>query len=293
VRDSLTRRVPRERRAPSSSARRAGLFVVSAGPGRDPHRDQRRPGDRLLPDGAPALGFGSGADGAERGLHGSPHRPGETGPRRRVTRMMKPRPLGGRALRARQAQPSAGVQDRRGAEEVDAQAVQRASRAVKSALSKRPGEWMSSSQLRRSVPSRVRRDLDDALLHLEMSGDIQVQATAYHGHEGARIRLRTHRRGGVDTCPPLTPPEPHCRKTNSSSTCGFAVPCAASSALRGGQLSTCPPLGAERQQRRRPRPATPSIEIWLATVSTARPSGRPPRCTRREPRRPPFTKEPT
>ena len=75
------------------------------------------------------------------------------------------------------------------AEEVDALAVRRASQAVKTALGKRPGAWMSSADLRRAVPSRVRRDLDDALDALALSGDITAEATEYHGQPGTRYRL--------------------------------------------------------------------------------------------------------
>src|SRR3712207_3218265 len=75
------------------------------------------------------------------------------------------------------------------AEEVDAQAVKRASHAVKTALSKQPREWLSSSELRRAVPSRVRADLDDALDALVLSGDIEAEATEYHGRSGTQYRL--------------------------------------------------------------------------------------------------------
>jgi hypothetical protein len=76
------------------------------------------------------------------------------------------------------------------ADEVDAQAVTRASQAVKTALSKRPGEWLSAGELRRAVPSRVRANLDDALDALALSGDIEAEATEYHGQSGTRYRLR-------------------------------------------------------------------------------------------------------
>ncbi|MGR7025570.1 bifunctional DNA primase/polymerase [Geodermatophilus sp. URMC 62] len=76
------------------------------------------------------------------------------------------------------------------AEEVDAQVVRKASQSVKTALSKRPGEWMSAGELRRAVSSRVRGNLDDALAALELSGDIEAEATEYHGQSGTRYRLR-------------------------------------------------------------------------------------------------------
>jgi hypothetical protein len=76
------------------------------------------------------------------------------------------------------------------AEEVDAQAVKRASQAVKTALGKRRGEWLSSGDLRRSVASKVRRDLADALDALALAGDIETEATEYHGQSGTRYRLR-------------------------------------------------------------------------------------------------------
>ncbi|EWC61904.1 DNA primase/helicase, phage-associated [Actinokineospora spheciospongiae] len=76
------------------------------------------------------------------------------------------------------------------AEAVDAQAIQRASRAVKTALGKNPGGWMSAGELRRAVPSRVRRDLDDALDALGLSGDIDTEAITYRGQQGTRYRLR-------------------------------------------------------------------------------------------------------
>src|SRR3712207_1023499 len=76
------------------------------------------------------------------------------------------------------------------AEEVDTLAVKRTSQAVKKALGKRPGEWLSASELRRAVPSRVRDNLDDALDALELSGHIEAEATEYHGQSGTRYRLR-------------------------------------------------------------------------------------------------------
>jgi hypothetical protein len=76
------------------------------------------------------------------------------------------------------------------AEEVDAQAVKRASQAVKTTLSKQSGEWVSAAELRRKVASRVRANLDDALDALVLSGDIEAEATEYHGQSGTRYRLR-------------------------------------------------------------------------------------------------------
>lgn len=76
------------------------------------------------------------------------------------------------------------------AEEVDAQAVQRASRAVKTVLGKRPGEWMASSEIRRATPSRVRATLDEALDALALAGDVEAEATEYHGRPGTRYRLK-------------------------------------------------------------------------------------------------------
>jgi hypothetical protein len=76
------------------------------------------------------------------------------------------------------------------AEEVDAQAIQRASQAVKTALSRRAGEWLAASELRRAVASRVRDRFEDALASLELAGDIEVEATAYRGRAGTRMRLR-------------------------------------------------------------------------------------------------------
>jgi hypothetical protein len=76
------------------------------------------------------------------------------------------------------------------ADEVDAQAVKKASQSVKTALGKRPGEWMPAGELRRAVPSRVRANLDDALDALVLSGDIEAEATEYHGQSGTRYRLR-------------------------------------------------------------------------------------------------------
>ena len=76
------------------------------------------------------------------------------------------------------------------AEEVDAQAVKRASQAVKTALGGQPGEWVSAAELRRKVASRVRPNLDDALDALALSGDIEAEATEYHGQSGTRYRLR-------------------------------------------------------------------------------------------------------
>src|SRR3954453_9918864 len=51
-------------------------------------------------------------------------------------------------------------------------------------------EWASAGELRRAVSSRVRRDLDDALDALVLSGDIEAEATEYHGQPGTRYRLR-------------------------------------------------------------------------------------------------------
>jgi hypothetical protein len=76
------------------------------------------------------------------------------------------------------------------AEEVDAQAVKRASQAVKTALSRQPGEWVAAGDLRRKVASRVRPNLDDALDALVLSGDIEAETTEYHGQPGTRYRLR-------------------------------------------------------------------------------------------------------
>ena len=68
--------------------------------------------------------------------------------------------------------------------------MRRASQAVKTALGKRPGEWVAAAELRRAVPSRVRSNLDDALDALVLSGDIEAEATEYHGQSGTRYRLR-------------------------------------------------------------------------------------------------------
>jgi hydrogenase maturation factor len=76
------------------------------------------------------------------------------------------------------------------AEEVDALAVKKASQAVKTALSRQPGEWVAAGDLRRKVASRVRPNLDDALDALVLSGDIEAEATEYHGQSGTRYRLR-------------------------------------------------------------------------------------------------------
>jgi hypothetical protein len=76
------------------------------------------------------------------------------------------------------------------AEEVDAQAVKKASQSVKTALGKRPSEWLSSGELRRAVPGRVRARIADALDALVLSGDIEAEATEYHGQSGTRYRLR-------------------------------------------------------------------------------------------------------
>jgi hypothetical protein len=49
---------------------------------------------------------------------------------------------------------------------------------------------MPAGELRRAVPSRVRANLDDALDALVLSGDIEAEATEYHGRSGTRYRLR-------------------------------------------------------------------------------------------------------
>ncbi len=77
------------------------------------------------------------------------------------------------------------------AEEVDAQAVRRASQAVKNALGKKPDAWVSRKELRQSIAGRNKPNLDDALAALVLSGDIETEAVAGTSGAGSRYRLRS------------------------------------------------------------------------------------------------------
>ena len=71
----------------------------------------------------------------------------------------------------------------------EARAVKRAAQSVKTALGKRPGEWVSGADLRRSLSSTVRPLALDALDALETSGDIEVEPITDKVAGAVRYRL--------------------------------------------------------------------------------------------------------
>ena len=83
-----------------------------------------------------------------------------------------------------------GVREVIKSDSLEAAAVQRASRAAMTALTKRPGDWMTGSELRRAVPSRVRPDLDTALEALKLVGSVEVEQIDHHGQPGRRYRSK-------------------------------------------------------------------------------------------------------
>jgi hypothetical protein len=83
-----------------------------------------------------------------------------------------------------------GVREVVKADTVEAAAIQKAGRAVMTALGKQPGEWVTGAALRRTMTSRVRPYLDAALDALVLAGTVEVEEIAGQGQSGHRYRSR-------------------------------------------------------------------------------------------------------
>jgi hypothetical protein len=77
------------------------------------------------------------------------------------------------------------------ADRVETVETQRAGRAVTAVLDKRPGEWLTTKQLRAALPGRVKRWLPDALNALTLAGSVEVEPVPGTAQSGHRYRSRS------------------------------------------------------------------------------------------------------